>query len=174
MKILKIVLAVIVILLLIVVAWFFMKNRQGGTTPLSNIPQDTTPSETTSEQLCYIWNTEAGDRAKLSIDIRGDKATGTFYWLLAKNEPKTGVFIGTVTPIDSKTMKQTIGALWDAKKGTKTTKEELAIVFGKGIANVGFGTMKDRGDGVLAYTNPEKLTFEPNLQQTNCNDEAMK
>ncbi|KKT81977.1 MAG: hypothetical protein A2V96_00440 [Candidatus Yonathbacteria bacterium RBG_16_43_6] len=176
MKILKIVLAIIVILLLIVLAWLFVTNKIGKekiTPPDTSLNTDV-PSKTTNEQLCYIWNTEAGDRAKLSIDVRENKATGDFYWLLAKNEPKTGIFIGTVSPIDTKTMKQTIVALWDSKKGTKTRKEEIVIIFGKGIANVGFGEMKDRGDGVYEYTNPEKLSFEPNLQQTDCNDEAMR
>lgn len=176
MKILKIVLAIIVIVLLIVLAWLFITNKIGGdkiTPPNTSLNTDV-PSDTTNERLCYMWKTEAGDRAKLSIDIRGDKATGEFYWLLAKNELKTGIFIGTVTPIDTKTMKQTISALLDAKKGTKTMKEEIVIIFGKGIANVGVGKMKDRGDGVYAYTNIEKLSFEPNLQQTSCNDEAMK
>jgi hypothetical protein len=176
MKIIKTILIVIILLLLVVLAFLFIKNKIEGdkiTPPDTSLNTDV-PSKVTNEQLCYIWNTEAGDRAKLSIDIRGDKATGTFYWLLAKNEPKTGIFIGTVSPVDTKTMKQSITALWDSKKGTKTTKEELVIIFGKGIANVGFGPMKDRGDGVLTYTNPAKLSFEPNLQQTNCNDEAMK
>lgn len=176
MKILKIVLAIIVIVLLIVLVWLFITNKIGGdkiTPPDTSLDTDV-PSNATNERLCYIWNTEAGDRAKLSIDIRGDKATGEFYWFLAKNEPKKGIFIGTVTPIDTRTTKQTISALWDAKKGTKTMKEEMVIIFGKGIANVGIGEMKDRGDGVYAYTNLEKLSFEPNLQQTSCNDEAME
>lgn len=176
MKILKIVLAIIVILLLIVLAWFFVTNKIRGnkiTPPDTSLNTDV-PSKVTTEKLCYIWNTEAGDRAKLSIDIRGNKATGTFYWFLTKNEPKTGIFIGTVSSIDPKTMKQTISALWDSKKGTKTQKEEISIIFGKGVANVGFGAMKDRGDGVYIYTNPGKLSYEPNLQQTDCNDEAMK
>ncbi len=175
MKILKIVLAIIVILLLVVLAYFFIKKgSQEGTTTIPDTTLDTTLPKTTNEQLCYIWNTEAGDRAKLSIDIREQKATGEFYWLLAKNEPKTGIFIGTVSPVDTTSMKQVISALWDSKKGAKTQKEEIIIIFGKGIANVGFGAMKDRGDGVYAYTNPEKLSYEPNLQQTNCSDEAMK
>lgn len=176
MKILKIVLAIIVIVLLIVLAWLFVTNKIGGVkiTPPNTSINTNIPPKVTTEKLCYIWNTEAGDRAKLAIDIREQKATGTFYWLLAKNEPKTGIFVGTVSPIDSTTMKQTISALWDSKKGTTTRKEELVIVFGKGNANVGIGAMKDRGDGVYAYTNPEKLSYEPNLQQTDCTDEAMK
>jgi len=176
MKIFKTILIVLAILILLVLAFLFIKNKieEGRITPPNTSLDTETPPKVTIEQLCYIWNTEAGDRAKLSIDIRGEKATGTFYWLLTKNEPKTGMFIGTVSPIDAKTMKQTVSALWDSKKGTKTMREEIVIIFGKGIANVGFGAMKDRGDGVYTYTNPEKMSFEPNLQQADCNDEVMK
>lgn len=176
MKILKIILAIIVIVLLIVMAWLFVTNKIGGNkvTPPDTSLNTNVPSNAISERLCYIWNTEAGDRAKLSIDIRGDKATGEIYWLLAKNEPKTGIFIGTVSPIDAKTMKQNIVALWDSKKGTTTRKEVVSIIFGKGIANIGFGEMKVQGDGTYMYADPSKISFEPNLQQTDCNDEAMK
>ena len=175
MKIFKTILIVIAILLLVVLVLFFIKNKIGGektNLPDTSLDINLSP-EVNAQQLCYIWNTEAGDSAKLSLDIQEDKVIGEFSWLLTKNELKSGIFKGTVSPINPTTKKQIVSALWDAKKGSQVRTEELAIIFGGGIANVGFGTMKDRGDGVYVYANPEKLSYEPNLQQTDCGDEAM-
>ena len=175
MKILKTILIVIAILLLIVLAFFFIKNKMGEekiTPPDTSLDIELSP-EINAQQLCYIWNTEAGDSAKLSIDIRADKVIGEIYLLLAKNEPKTGIFKGNVSPVDPKTSKQTINALWESKKGATTRKEEVSIIFGGGIANIGSGEMKDKGDGIYIYANPAKLSYAPNLQQTDCGDKAM-
>lgn len=175
MKILKTVLIIIAIVLLVVLVLFFTRNKAGEektNLPDSSLDINLSP-EVNAQQLCYIWNTEAGDSAKLSMDIREDKVIGEFHWLLTKNELKSGIFRGNVSPVDAKTKKQAVSAVWDSKKGTVTRQEELTIIFGGGIANVGFGTMKDRGDGIYVYANPEKLSFEPNLQQTGCGDEAM-
>ena len=66
-----------------------------------------------------------------------------------------------------------INAIWETKAEGMTVNEELKIIFGEGTANIGFGEMKDRGDGVYVYANPDKLSYEPNLSDTDCGDEAM-
>jgi len=129
--------------------------------------------EIKATQLCYIWNTEAGDSAKLSMDIRADKVIGEFYWLPSEKDSKTGIFKGTVTPVDPSSMSRTVSGIWKTSAEGMTADEEIKIIFGEGIANVGFGEMKDRGDGVYVYANPNDLSYEPNLQQTDCGDEAM-
>ncbi len=124
-------------------------------------------------QLCYIWNTEAGDQAQLSMDIRANQVIGEFNWRPAEKDSKTGIFRGTVSGGDTTTLKRTVNALWDASAEGVTNKEELIITFGEGIANVGFGEMKDRGDGVYVYVDKDHVNYESNLSQTDCGDEAM-
>lgn len=132
----------------------------------------TDPNVNTAE-LCYIWNTEAGDKAQLSIDIRGDEVTGELNWLPTEKDKKTGTFKGTVTPVDKIAMARTVNAIWDVAAEGTNQKEELIIKFGEGTANVGFGEMVNSDHGVYIYAHPDKLSYEPNLSQTDCGDEAM-
>ena len=126
-----------------------------------------------ARQLCYVWNTESGDSAKLSMDIRGENVIGEFYWLPKDKDSKVGVFKGKAGPVDPYKMARTFEGFWEAKAEGVTVTEELQIVFGEGIANVLFGEMVDRGDGVYVYKDKTKLSYEPNLQQTDCGDSAM-
>lgn len=140
--------------------------------PISSEDIDLSP-EVNARQLCYIWNTEAGDKAMLSMDIRGDKVIGEFNWLPSQKDKKTGIFKGTVSPLDQKMMARTANVFWDTKAEGMTATEELKIIFGEGTASPGFGEMRDRGDGVYVYANPESLDYSLNLSQTDCGDEAM-
>ena len=45
-------------------------------------------------------------------------------------------------------------------------KEELKIIIDETIASPGFGEMKDRGDGVYMYANPENINYDLNLSLT--------
>jgi hypothetical protein len=126
-----------------------------------------------ARQLCYIWNTEAGDKAQLSMDIRGSEVIGELNWLPAEKDKKTGIFKGTASTVDPYSMSRTFDGFWDVSAEGMTSKEQLIIKFGDGTANVGFGEMKDRGDGVYVYAHPESLSYEPNLSQTDCGDNAM-
>lgn len=124
-----------------------------------------------AEQLCYIWNTEAGDKAMLSIDIREDKAIGEFYWLPFEKDSKTGIFKGNLSQASETS--RIVSGFWETKAEGMTANEEIKIILEENIAKVGFGEMKDRGDGVYVYANPDDLSYEPNLQETDCGDEAM-
>lgn len=128
---------------------------------------------TNAVQLCYIWNTENGDSAKLSMDIRGEDVIGEFYWLPKDKDSKIGVFRGKAGPVDPYKMARTFEGFWEAKAEGSVVTEEINIVFGEGVANVLFGEMIDRGDGVYVYKDKTKLSYEPNLQQTDCGDSAM-
>lgn len=178
MKTLKSVLIIIIVLPLIVIILGATKtNKDIKPKEKTNLPDDSwsinLAPEVSARQLCYIWNTEAGDSAKLSMDLRADKVIGEFYWLPFAKDKKTGVFKGSVTPMDPMTSSRTVSAIWEVSAEGMINKEEIKIIFGEGTANVGFGKMKDRGDGVFIYANPDKLYFGPNLQQTDCGDEAM-
>lgn len=122
-------------------------------------------------QLCYIWNTEAGDEAKLSIDVRGTVVIGEFYWLPAEKDQKTGIFEGTIS---GPTNNRTISAFWKAYGEGAMNTEELIIKLDDTTAKVGFGEMiEGPSDGIWRYRYPEALSFAPTLQQTDCGDEAM-
>lgn len=154
----------------------------GGSKP-SDVPMDTGamhPADNTalspdvdSTQLCYIWNTEAGDKAQLSIDIRGGSAIGEFNWLPAEKDIKTGIFEGSITPFDPAHSMRTVNAIWHAKAEGTQNNEELKIILGDTTASPGFGAMKDRGDGTYVYSDPNKVDYSLNLSQTDCGDNAM-
>lgn len=168
----QVILGIIALAIFGVIVWGTPKptivSPQGGGS--ENVVEDPTINAT---QLCYIWNTEAGDSAKLSMDIRGEDVWGEFYWLPAERDSKTGIFQGKVSAVNPATMSRTVNALWEASaEGTKNT-EELIIVFGEGTANVGFGEMAQASNGVWRYVDPNNLSYAPNLQQTDCGDDAM-
>lgn len=127
----------------------------------------------TATQLCFIWNTEAGDKAQISMDIRGNQVIGEFNWVPAEKDSKTGIFEGTISDVDPKMMARTVHALWEASAEGATVMEELKIIVGEGTASPGFGEMRDRGDGVYVYADPDNLSYAPNLSDTDCGDEAM-
>lgn len=127
--------------------------------------------------LCYVWNTEAGDNASLKLQFSGEGATtvsGTFNFRPAEKDSKTGTFTGTSSELDTKTISRKISAIWQASAEGMTTPEELSIIVTPTMASAGFGEMKDRGDGTYVYANPDALTYEPNLQIVDCTDPALK
>lgn len=139
--------------------------------PIASTSQNT---NATTQNLCYIWNTEAGDKAQLSLAVLGSSVTGKFNWLPAEKDRKTGSFVGSVSVIDPKTGSQNISGWWSVSaEGMKTT-EEIKIKFNDKYASVGFGEMKDRGDGTYVYAHPESLSYVPTLSATDCSDSAMK
>ena len=132
---------------------------------------DVVTPEPTVREMCYIWNTEAGDKATLRMSITdGTKVKGRFDFLPAETDENTGPFEGIAGPLDQKTMARTADLWWTATAEGMTTKQELKVMFGDGTASAGFGEMKDRGDGVYVYANPAKITYTPTLSQTDCGD----
>lgn len=170
MKTFKSVLILIVVLSLSVAVLGATKTKKDADFLSKDLEIDLSP-EIKSEQLCYIWNTEAGDKAMLSVDIRDDKAIGEFYWLPFEKDSKTGIFKGNLS--QSGEVSRVINGIWETKAEGMTANEEIKIILEENIAKVGFGEMKDRGDGVYVYANTDDLSYEPNLQRTDCGDEAM-
>ena len=175
-KIWQILLAIIVIG---IIAWILIKSPESSVVPETSDTTNVTPnplpdSNVEVRQLCYIWNTEAGDKAELSMDIRnGTDVTGEFNWLPAEKDKKTGTFIGTAGPVDPYSMSRTLNGIWQVSAEGMTNSEEIIIKFGEGVAGVGTGEMKDKVDGTYVYAYPENLSFEPNLQQTDCGDDSI-
>ena len=136
----------------------------------------TNPVDLTTD-FCYIWNTESGDSASLKVTINDEDQTnisGSLNILPAEKDKKTGIFVGTVTPVDPVSVTRTATLMWSSSAEGIANTEELFIIFGEGIASVGFGEMKDRGDGVYIYADPKAISYTFNLQQTDCNDLALK
>jgi hypothetical protein len=118
-----------------------------------------------------IWT--VGDKAMLSMDIRGENVIGEFNWLPAEKDKKTGVFKGTVGAVDPYEMARTVNAWWETSAEGMTNTEQIIIKFGEGTANVAFGEMKEDEMGRWVYADKANLSYEPNLSQTDCGDEAM-
>lgn len=127
--------------------------------------------------LCYVYNTEAGDSASLRISFSGENGSdvsGSFNFRPAEKDSKTGTFTGVAGPVDTQTMSRSLSVLWQASAEGTTVPEELSIIITDKMAAAGFGEMKDRGDGTYIYADPASLSYAPNLQQTDCSDPALK
>lgn len=162
----------LIILVLLGIGGFLVSTSEKPS-KLEDFVINTSP-EVIAKQLCYIWNTEAGDKAMISMDIREENTIGEFYLSLAGEQTISGIFRGVVSPVDEATNKRSVNALWQVISGENQLISELVIIFDEnGIAAPGFGEMADRGDGVYAYTDPTNIYFPISLQQTDCGDEAM-
>lgn len=135
-----------------------------------------TPTVETRE-LCYVWNTEAGDNATLRMSFSGDggkNVEGSFVYRPFEKDSRQGSFSGTAGPVDQAMMARAARTLWTVSGEGMTNQEELNIIFGEGMASPGFGEMKDRGDGVYVYANPEKISYDLNFQQVDCEGESFR
>lgn len=148
--------------------YFKDKNEELATDNSSEIENETV------DQRCFIWNTEAGDSANIIMNINGDKVDGEFNWIPAEKDKKVGKFTGDISKIDSNQTTRTLDVFWDSYGEGMRVKEELKIIMDETIASPGFGEMKDRGDGVYVYSNPENINYDLNLSLTSCNDEFLK
>jgi len=109
------------------------------------------------------------------MDISSSTVSGEFDWFPAGKDSKTGKFEGTISKVDPYLMGRRLDVLWTAKSEGKTVKEELKVIMGEGVASPGFGEMKDRGDGVYVYSNPDKISYNDlNLSDVDCNTEYRK
>jgi hypothetical protein len=161
MKAFKYILTIVVIIIIVLL---FRNRRQTVNPPVSNITNGQ------MSELCYVWNTEAGDNASLRVQTTADSSalTGSFHWIPAEKDRMVGNFAGTTDTAGSAVV------WWDvAAEGTQQT-QELRFTYSDTQAAVGFGEMKDRGDGVYVYANPQALSYVPTLSKTDCSDPALK
>lgn len=125
------------------------------------------------EKSCYIWNTEAGDKATLIVTTDGTLVSGAFAFLPAEKDKKTGGFVGTISTEKDALGNKTIHGWWTASAEGMTAKEEILITVGDSIAGVGFGEMKAQADGSYVYADANALLYQPPLQKTDCSDAAL-
>ncbi len=172
MKLFKYIFAVAVLGLMVYVLVTGAKKEITADIPVvEDVPQ------VESRELCYIWNTEAGDSATLRMTFTGEggkNVKGSFLYKPFEKDSRQGDFIGTAGPLDQEMMARTAQTIWTVSGEGMTNQEELYIIFGEGIASPGFGEMKDRGDGVYVYADPEKISYDLHLQQTDCDDSVVE
>ncbi len=137
----------------------------------ATVTASSTPADV-SDEMCYIWNTEAGDSATLRFALNENDVSGSFKWLPAEKDSKTGNFSGQLAGTDGGM--KVIDAIWNTSAEGMTAKEEMKIKFSDTMAGVGFGEMREGSGGVYEYANPNDLSYEPNLSRTDCSDEAVK
>ena len=155
--------------LLVIILGFIKTDKQ------SEI-KDENKTETSSVASCYIWNTEAGDSAKLKLvfditDLDNNTISGGFFdFSPAGKDKKSGPLSGS---FDVEGDRATGHLIWDASAEGVTNKEELIVIFGLDIAQPGFGEMKESSNGIFVYADPKNISYPINLQRTDCDDSAM-
>jgi hypothetical protein len=108
------------------------------------------------------------DKHTLRLTMTGEKATGELKFLPAEKDALVGKFAGTVGAVDKATMTRTANLMWDTQGEGMNATQELKIIFGEGIASIGFGEMKDRGDGIYMYKDPAKVDYSFSLTNISC------
>ena len=141
---------------------------------LSSAPKHVAAPVATTQTSCYIWNTEAGDKATLTLTVDGAVATGSIAFLPAEKDSKRGDFTGVISLEKDTRGNRTVHAWWNAAAEGSVTKEEVLITVGDSIASVGFGAMKAQSDGSYIYADTTALTYQPALQKTDCTDPAVQ
>lgn len=139
-------------------------------------PKDTSTFETPTQSLkqCYIWNTEAGDSATLILSIKDTNVEGSFTFLPAEKDSKRGILTGTLSALSGDSATRTIYGWWNVLAEGMNSKEEILITLTGKTAAVGFGEMKEKDDGSFVYVDVNKLSYQPVLQETSCDDPAIR
>lgn len=136
-------------------------------------------SNVTNMSFCYYKKTIADnggqDRSWLKIEDTSQEVgfntiSGEFYNLPFAKDSKFGQFAGEFY-LDQKDTSFLKGDLfWEAQAEGTIVMEELSILFNPNEARVGFGEMKDRGDGVYVYVDKENIPYWQTLSIISCED----
>ncbi len=166
-----------IVVLLLVIGLGYVAYKNWGKVPPPTEKKDIAADVGTDRvDICYIYNTEAGDKAALHlITSDGINVTGSFNYTPAQKDKKTGAIVGTVGEYNEVLAAQKADFLWTASGEGVTNTEQLWILLGDGNARVGFGEMKlDPKTKQYVYANSDKVTYSMTLQQASCDDPAMK
>ncbi len=124
------------------------------------------------ENRCYEWSTPAGDRATLHLTIdEVTDLTGSFNWLPAEKDSKTGIFEGVRAEETAEDGLSTAELWWHTKAEGTTATEQLFVRFNDTKAEAGFGEMKDRGDGTFVYADLMAVSYVPVMEAVACPEE---
>jgi len=121
--------------------------------------------------MCFAYTSEGNgikDVYSLSLDVKGDKAEGELKFLPAEKDSKTGSFEGLISPMGSDGNTRVIAAWWNVSGEGVTNREQLAILLTEEVANIGFGEMKESGEGEYVYVNPAEVSYSLSLAKVDC------
>lgn len=156
-----------ILLVIVVVGIVYLVPKKEVIAP---VVTDTKPVE-----LCFAkigTPNERGfyDKFTLRMLLDGEKVTGEMKFLPGEKDSKVGKFEGTVSAVDKTMMARTADVWWNTFGEGMNVMEEQRIIFGEGVANIGFGGTADRGDGVYAYTDSPQIYYTLSLNDIACPD----
>lgn len=134
----------------------------------------TSSEQAQSTKLCFYGATKTtsglSDVSLAVLNLLGTQITGTFKYLPAEKDSKTGSFSGTVGAVDKTAMARTADVIWNVSAEGMTAQEQLRIVFGEGTAQAGFGEMVQGANNIWNYKDPAHLTYGQIMTDIDCND----
>jgi hypothetical protein len=158
---------VTILLVIVVVGVVYFVSKKEVITPAV--------TDTKLIELCFAkigTPNERGfhDEFTLRMLLEGENVTGELKFLPGEKDKKVGKFEGTVGAVDKTAMTRTADVWWDTFGEGMNVMEEQRIIFGEGVANIGFGGTADRGDGVYAYTDSPQIYYTLSLNDVACPD----
>lgn len=121
--------------------------------------------------VCFAYTSEGNgikDVYSLTLNLKGDKATGELKFLPQEKDSKVGTFEGLISPLSSDSSSRVIAAWWDTMGEGVKVREQLAILLNGKTAAIGFGEMKPGDDGSYVYADPNKVTYSLTLAGVDC------
>lgn len=162
-----VIIAAAIIIIIIIITGRNKNTDDSGVVPIG-------VSDTKTIPLCFYYEKQTSrgfyDISWLKLNITGNTVTGEFKNLPAEKDSKVGTFTGTVGPVDKMEMARTADVWWDSMAEGMHVREQLKVIFGEGTAQVAFGEMTDRGDGVYVYKDPSKFTLGYPMSDVACSD----
>ncbi|MFA6585727.1 MAG: hypothetical protein WCS86_01020 [Candidatus Paceibacterota bacterium] len=155
----------VVLVVVIIIVAYFVINKKVVAPVVINEPIE----------LCFAkfgTPNERGyfDKFTLRMILDGEKVTGELNSFPAEKDSKVGKFEGTVSAVDKTMMARTADVWWNTFGEGMNVMEEQRIIFGEGVANIGFGGTADRGDGVYAYVKNPDIHYTLALNDVACSD----
>jgi len=166
----KIIISLIVIVALVI---FFVVSKNTK----DNQAQNTDAQQFTS--FCYYQETalENGlkDKAWLRLENSFQETgintlRGEYQNLPAEKDKKIGNFAGEYILDETDPTFLKAMMLWQSQAEGMSVLEELAIVFNPEEVKIGFGEMKDRGDGIYIYGDKNAITYPQTLPAISCEE----
>jgi hypothetical protein len=170
----------ILVVIIFVLAVFLLVSKKKADTVPTPAPEKITVKEEIKDtkqpiELCFAKfgvpdKNGFYDQYTLRLNLSGEKVKGELNLLPRDKDRKTGEIEGTVGKVDPKMMARQADLWWFTSTEGMSVKEELRIIFGEGTAEIGFGEMMDRGDGVYVYKDTTKLNYSLQLTDVACTD----
>lgn len=144
---------------------FFKKNEK-----IAEIDRE----EGSVQDLCFYRSTMTSrdlyDVSWIKINLSLDLLTGEYHNIPAETDSKSGRFDGKVISLNKEDNTKRALAWWNSYAEGENVLEELIFDFNDDYAKVGFGPMKDRGDGTYVYQNNSNLFYQQQMNKIDCLD----